>query len=253
MSEFLDCFKIVWQMVNDKYIDPAFRGLDWNEVHNCYQPQIAAIEDDKTFYKLINKMLFELNVSHLGVISPDQKNRLEPIMSAEGSIGIDLRLLREKVMITAVERESSGQQAGLRPGFVVQEMNGQRIQQIASEFWLSPPFRDGKKRSTITSKIQEQVYGCPGTPVRLVYLDEGGEVHEVVIRCTPRAGKVVLGEYLPPVFIEFDSRRLDGDIGYIRFNTFAPPVHELPVQKVHGRGLPRASRECLRWLVGGTC
>lgn len=124
MNELLDCFEIVWQTVNDKYFDSTFGGLDWNEVHDCYRPQVAAVEDEKTFYELVNKMLLELNVSHIGVVPPDQKDQLDPILSAEGSIGIDLRLLGEETVITAVEPESPGEQAGLRPGCVVQEMNG---------------------------------------------------------------------------------------------------------------------------------
>jgi hypothetical protein len=39
--------------------DPTFDGLGRNEVHDCYRPQVAAVEDDKTFYELIKKMLFE--------------------------------------------------------------------------------------------------------------------------------------------------------------------------------------------------
>ncbi len=29
---------------------------------------------------------------------------------------------------------------------------------------------------------------------------------------------------MPPVFVEFEARRLEGNIGYIWFNHFAPPV-----------------------------
>ena len=91
MNEFMDCFEIVWQTVNEKYFDPAFGGLDWKEVHDSYRPRISAIKDDKTFYELVNKMLFELNLSHMGLIPPDRKHQVEPILSAEGRIGIDLR------------------------------------------------------------------------------------------------------------------------------------------------------------------
>ena len=38
MNEFLDCFEVVWQTVNDEYFDPTFGGLDWMEVHDRYRP-----------------------------------------------------------------------------------------------------------------------------------------------------------------------------------------------------------------------
>ena len=53
MSELLNCFEIVWQMVNDKYFDPTFGGLDWNAVHRHYRPRITAVKDDKMFYELV--------------------------------------------------------------------------------------------------------------------------------------------------------------------------------------------------------
>ena len=82
-NEWQDTFETVWQTVNDKYFDPSFGGLDWKGVHDRYQPQIAAVEDEETFYKLINTMLFELNVSHIAVVPPEDKEQLEPILSAE--------------------------------------------------------------------------------------------------------------------------------------------------------------------------
>ena len=185
-NQHLTCFNVFWQTVGEKYFDPTFGGLDWNEVHDRYQPQITAAPDDSTFYELLNKMLLELNVSHIGVVPPDKKGLIEPILSAEGGIGIDLRLIGERAVITAVEPDSSGESAGLRSGFVIQEINGQTIQQIAGEVQLVPPFNDRNKRQLITSRIQEHVYGHSGTMTRLVYQNGRKEVHEAEIRLTPR-------------------------------------------------------------------
>jgi hypothetical protein len=61
---YVDYFETVWRTVNETYFDPSFGGLDWREVHDRYQPLIAAAEDDQEFYRLVNDMLWELNVSH---------------------------------------------------------------------------------------------------------------------------------------------------------------------------------------------
>lgn len=76
---------------------------DWYEVHDRYQPLIAAAEDDKIFYELVNKMRFELNVSHMEVTPPEEKDLFDPILCANGCIGIDLRLFGEETVITAVD------------------------------------------------------------------------------------------------------------------------------------------------------
>ncbi len=226
MSEILESFEIVWQTLADNYFDPTFGGLDWIEVHDRYHPLIATIEDETTFYKIINKMLFELDVSHLAVIPPDEKGQIEPILSAGGSIGIDLRILEEKAVIISVKRDSPGEQAGLRPGFILKEVNGHTIQKVTTETTLTPPFNDRNKRNVRTNKVLEHVYGLPGKMVQLVYLDEADEAHEVEVHCSPRDGKIELGEHLPPLYIEFESKLFDANIGYIRFNAFIPPVDE---------------------------
>ena len=40
----MQSFETVWQTIKDKYFDPSFGGLDWNDVYKRYQPKIAAVE-----------------------------------------------------------------------------------------------------------------------------------------------------------------------------------------------------------------
>ena len=78
----MQSFESVWQTINDKHIDPTFGGLDWLEVHDRYQPQIAAAKNEEEFYLLVNKMLFELNISHIAVVPPDDLDQIDPVLSA---------------------------------------------------------------------------------------------------------------------------------------------------------------------------
>jgi len=225
-NRYLECFEIVWQTINDKYFDPNFGGVNWKEARARYRPLIAAAESDGAFYELINKMLFELNVSHIGVVPPDEKEQLEPIASAEGSLGVSVRLLDGVAVITSVMPGSPGEQMGLRPGFIVERIGGKTIAQLAEEVEPIPPLHERNERKRVTSKILEQLYGKPDTPVSIVYLDAGDKTREAQVKMTPRGGKQVSPDKkLPPFFVEFESRWLE-DIGYIRFNAFLPPVHE---------------------------
>ena len=225
-EEYLDIFEFVWQTVNEKYFDPTFGGLDWNEVRERYRPQIAAAQDHEVFYVTINRMLFELNVSHIGVVPPGEQEQLEPILSAEGSIGMDIRLLDGDAVIMSCRPGSPAAQAGLRAGFVVQRVNGKTVEQWAGEVLPIPPLHERNERKRVTAKLQEQFYGPLDTTVELVYLDAHDEAHETVIQRAERDGKVDLGAEVPPFYVEFESRRLDQDIGYIRFNAFLPPVDQ---------------------------
>lgn len=223
-EEYISSFEVAWQTVNETYFDPTFGGLDWVAVHDQYRPLIGAAENDQEFYKFLNKMLFELNVSHIGVVPPDDLQQIDPILAAEGSVGIIVRMVDGNAVITSVEPGSPGAQAGLRPGYVVQSIDGNTIEQISEETIMIPPLHDRNKRKRITSAILEHLYGPPETSISIVYLDEKGETHTESIVRAERAGRVVLDDSLPPFFIDFEAKRLDGDIGYIRFNAFLPPV-----------------------------
>ena len=115
-KSYLKCFEVVGRTISDRYFDPEFGGVNWKEVLARYRPLVAAAESDEAFYERINKMVFELNVSHIGVVPPDEKEQLEPVASAEGSLGIRLRLLDGAAVVTSVETGLAGRRNGTAAG-----------------------------------------------------------------------------------------------------------------------------------------
>ncbi|MCP3975887.1 MAG: PDZ domain-containing protein, partial [bacterium] len=225
-EEHLDSFEIVWQTVNDTYFDPTFGGLDWQDAHDRYRPMIAAAESDDEFYMLVNKMLFELNVSHVGVIPPDDLEQVDRVLSAEGSIGIDVRLIDGDAVIVSVDPGSPGALAGLRPGYIVTQVGGKTVEEIASDVYTIPPLHERNERKRLTSAILGRILGESGETVSLTCLDEHGVSVELEIARADRDGRMVFDEAMPPFYIEFEAKRIDGDVGYIRFNAFTPPVDQ---------------------------
>jgi carboxyl-terminal processing protease len=70
------------------------------------------------------------------------------------------------------------------------------------------------------------VLGASGETISITCLDEHRASIELEIVRADRDGRIVLDEALPPFYIEFEAKRVDGDIGYIRFNAFLPPVDQ---------------------------
>ena len=240
----MQSFETVWQTINEKHIDPTFNGLDWSEVHDRYKSQILATQNEEEYYLLINKMLFELNVSHIFVVPPDDLRQIAPILSAEGSIGIDVRMIGNNAVITSVKSDFPGAQAGLRPGYIIKSIDGIKIEQIADfknindiEYQnidketyedlkvLVPPYNESNRNKQITESILEIIYGLPDTTVSIEYMDENGDTQKENIVRAKRKGKMQFDDALPPFFVEFESKLLENNIGYVRFNAFMPPVH----------------------------
>jgi len=65
----------VWQTINDEYFDPTFGGKDWRAIGDEYRQKLATCQDDRTFWlEVLNPMLFELGVSHLGALPSELAN-----------------------------------------------------------------------------------------------------------------------------------------------------------------------------------
>jgi carboxyl-terminal processing protease len=221
-DEYLEVFEVVWSTVDRTYFDPDFGGLDWSAVHDEYEPLVRVAENDAELYLLLNEMLWELNVSHTGAGPADEFLSVEPVVWEDGEIGIDVRLLDGQVVITRVEAGSPAKKAGLRPGFVIQEIERTSIEQILAEAQqhLGPPHNDQGRTDILTRRLLSKIYGDPGTCVTLAYLDEQDELRAGCVERVrrPRVGQ--MGDVIPPAHLEFESKCLESGVGYVRFNTF---------------------------------
>lgn len=221
---YLRIFETIWKVVNETYFDLSFGGLDWQKVHDHYQPQVASAKNDADFHALINQMLWELKVSHLAYIPPGFFAAVEPVVFSPGGIGIQVRKLDGQVVITSVDPESPAQKAGLRSGFAIQAIDGIPIGQVEKDVRRDrPPYNDRGRIAQITKAIMGRLYGSPDTEVSIAYLDERGEKREKKMVRAKRSGTTVGPKGMFFFALEFEARRLDGNVGYIRLNTLQPP------------------------------
>jgi carboxyl-terminal processing protease len=223
---YLEVFEVVWSTVDETYFDPQFGGLDWDGIHDRYAP-LAAAEDDEALYGVLNRMLWQLDVSHTGVGPADMWTSVEPAIASPGKIGLDVRLLDEQAVVTRVEAASPAAQAGFRPGFVIQAIDGVPVAQILLDArdHLTPPYNEAGRVDGLTRRLLSMIYGEPDTRVTLAYLDEDDVLHERSIkRIARQRGASMPGIPLPPSYLEFEAGVLEAGIGYIRFNTFHPDL-----------------------------
>ncbi|MFC2129169.1 S41 family peptidase [Bacteroidota bacterium] len=220
----LKTFERVWKKVNKTYYDPTFGGLNWKDVHDRYLPLITATENDDEFYRLVNKMLWELEVSHSNIVPPGSFALYEPLVFAEGSAGLDIRLLNEMAVITSVKPESPAYKAGLRSGYVIQAIDGISVEQIIqeAELHLRPPYNCANQVATITKAILARLYGASGKEVLISYINESGEISEKIIIRTKRDGVSLGPEGMFFFALDFETKLLADGIGYIRLNTLQP-------------------------------
>ena len=223
---YLNTFEVVWKKLNETYYDSTFGGLNWKDAYERYLPQISVAENDEEFYRLTNRMLWELKVSHNNLVPPGFMALREPLICAEGSPGIDIRIINGIPVITSVKPESSAKEAGLRPGYAIEAVDGITAGQIIreAESAMRPPYNSSGRTAIITKAILGRIYGTPDTEVSICYSDEKGQKLEKKLIRTKRSGVAVGPNGILYLAIDFEAKRFDNRIGYIRFNTFQPPL-----------------------------
>src|SRR5947209_219659 len=221
-----ETFEIVWRTIKEKHFDPKFNGVDWDKVHDVYAPRVNRVKNDEEFYKLLQEMLGELHQSHFVVLPPEYTHKPESKEEVEADLGLSIRMIDDEAVIWRVLPASPAARAGLRPGFVIREIDGQTVQQISATVKKREESPE-TTRGRIVDMINERFLGAAGTAARLVYLDGSNHRHNLKIK-----REVLKGEMSPPVgdfpsiLTEFESRRLANGIGYIRFNFFHPILNQ---------------------------
>lgn len=255
-----ETFELVWETVNKHFYDPNFNGVDWKAVHERYAPQVARARSDAELYTLLQLMVNELRQSHLWIIPPEAIPKLRSKQAADKllsipdemedppeeepeeetaldlikeqladqlstGIGVDVRVLNRSVVITRVTPGSPAARAGLRPGFIVKSVNGKTATAALAELETNHVFRDIIRPILPTILVAGFINGNGGDSLDMIYLD-GRNVSRRV-RLAPEKLSGELSEpigNLPPVYAEFETRKLAGGIGYIRFNAFVPTM-----------------------------
>jgi carboxyl-terminal processing protease len=218
-AEYVENFEFVWATVNEGFYDSDFGGVDWEAVHDRYLPQVTATDNDRTFLELMNTMVFELGVSHLFVLPPEAEF-IDPVLTAEGELGIEVRLLDGEWVVTAVETGSPAAEAGLRPGYLVDSIAGQRVTDIAASGFTLPPLHERGIRSSQILAVEQLLHGEPGAVTTVGYRDAADEPQQVTLTFRQRGSSAELIPGFPPVFTTLEVDQLDGGIAYIRFDPF---------------------------------
>jgi carboxyl-terminal processing protease len=251
-----EAFQIVWQTVNDLFYDPKFGGVNWAKVRERYEPLVAKVPSDREFHLLLQQMLNELHQSHFMVIPreaiPKIRVAKDPDASAGDSaddtetaeealdninykltdrlltgIGIDLRVLGGSAVVTRVEPGSTAARAGLRPGFVIKKVGARSLDSVIAEIERHPLWGSIIRPELPVFLVAGFINGEEASPLQLGYLDARNRLHTISIRRERLKGEMspAMGN-MPSMYTEFESKRLRGGVGYIRFNAFVPSLME---------------------------
>jgi carboxyl-terminal processing protease len=199
-----ETFRLVWEMVRDKYFDPTLGGVDWNAVRTRYEPEVRKAATVKDLHDLLNRMVHELPGSHLNVLGFGFTQTVEP-----DAMHPDYLLLRagdEGILVFSVPEDSPVWRAGICPGYRVLGI-GDVTMPDAAAIHSAPARPLSQATRLLTGPLSSEV------PVRV--LDEKNRERTVTLARTVPLKKRNIAR------AEVRSSRIRPGIGYLWFDSWA--------------------------------
>ena len=215
----LDSFEKVWTTIRDKHWEKNPGGLDWQAVHEEFRPKLEQARNRDEARAAIREMLGRLHETHFGIFPATVYDAVREESAGPGSPGIDLRILSGQPVVTRVDPGSSAEAAGVRPGWVVQSVNGTDVGAATTRLAGDTSIPE----ITLTRALLARLSGPVGAKIRATFLNASAAPVALELDLTmPRGVEAVFGN-LPPQHVWFEARKL-GAAGYIRFNMFLDVV-----------------------------
>lgn len=63
-------FETAWRLVQERYWDPDYNGVDWHAMKETYRPHALVAEDEEAFFAVLEEMYAELADDHSVFVSP---------------------------------------------------------------------------------------------------------------------------------------------------------------------------------------
>lgn len=238
LAAHLASFELVWTTVRDHNPDAKLNGLDWQAIHDSFKPRIEEARSAEQVRAVLREMIGKLGVSHYAIIPGDVYAAIGDTpapQAGDSTAGIETVILDGKAVIKSVEPDSPASRAGVRPGMVLDEIDGAKVAPLldGEKRGMADALSDTEARRLAARSLTRKLLGPANSEVSLDLLDSNGHAKHVELdRAEPKGAVVQFGN-LPAMRVEFESRTLPGaagsaGIGYIRFNEFLDPVTLMP-------------------------
>ncbi len=237
-SKNVESFEAVWKTVRDRHFDPKLGGLNWQAIHDELRPKVERAKTIADARALMTEAVERLGQTHFEIIPSGLYEDLENTNEGPGVLGIDLRLIDGRALVTAVSPGLAAAQAGVMPGWVIEKINGKPVSEIlkAAEAAYA---KSGMLVARKTIAVNRRLHARVGSAIGIDFLDaQDRTVHRDMLASEPVGVPASFG-HLPTFYVQFTTRRVEGSVGYISLNVFFDAVN---VMKKFGEAI-EASRD----------
>ena len=226
-------FETAWKTVESGDADPTHGGVDWNAVKAEFEPRAEACRTREQLRTVLGEMLARLGRSHFGIVPASATDgETDASSRGEGSFGLTLRMLGDRIIVTEVEPGSPAEAAGVRRGWTVRAAAGV---DAGADLAANPP-QGAMARYAVDARAQALDDGATGSSESWTFETPTGarQTRQLVRAATPGATTQI--GLLPPMRVSCEDRLLDAEtlrsmgvpadlrIAVITFNVWMPAI-----------------------------
>ncbi|HYW09173.1 MAG TPA: hypothetical protein VE913_19595, partial [Longimicrobium sp.] len=146
----LATFDSAWSNIRNTHFDTTYNGVDWQGVRTELRPRAAAARNNPQLRVVLGEMLARLRQSHFYLIPGDVESDLASRKSVEeagdGEAGMELRLVDGRFLVTRVRPGGAAAAAGVRTGWIVQELGPTKASRVLATLARLPATTDPRER-----------------------------------------------------------------------------------------------------------
>lgn len=164
----LAVFDDAWSTINDRYYDRSFHGLDWEAQRLMFRDLAAQADSGKELYAVLRRLIGALNDPHTRIFSPEEKyDWWRPRFV---SIGLGIKEVDGLATVVRVERDSAPSRAGIRPGDLIDSVDGQSVASIVKQRLPNAASTAAQRARVFAGTLE----GLAGTTLDLKWRDKHG-------------------------------------------------------------------------------
>ena len=128
-----------------------------------------------------------------------------------GTLGLSLQWIDNQLIVSAVKKDSSAALANIRPGYALLKINDKTPEQLYAEYQKNNSGYQLREELARVRAVGEELAGKPDTKINLELTGEAENSLKLeLLRKAQPTGRQ----------LEFESKKLPGSVGYIKFNFF---------------------------------
>jgi carboxyl-terminal processing protease len=222
-------FDQVWQTIKDVHWDQELVGEKWDALREELRPKIEQAKDKESVREILRQMLNSLGQSHCEIIPMETYEAMEQQgnQGGEGASGLTLRWIDDQLVVTQVRPDSPANKSGVEVGWALQSITRNENIRNADQLILAvKKATEGqivRFETAMGLAATSALTGAIGETLKVAFLDNTNSSKTVVLQLVKGEGIPAKMGNLPLMDIEFQSRLLDDNIGYIAFNAFFDP------------------------------